>query len=122
VKLLIVDDSSAMRRVVARTVAQAGFVAEVSEAADGHEALALMARVRFDLVLSDVYMPRLNGMDLLARLRDDPTLAAVPVVMITTETEPAVLRRLVEQGASACLSKPFTAEALARVIEATLGR
>lgn len=119
-KLLIVDDSPAMRRVIARHLERAGFPSEVTEAGDGAEALELMASQRFDLVLSDVYMPRVGGMELLARLRDDPALAAVPVVIITTETSPAILRQLREQGARACLSKPFTREALARAVEDAL--
>jgi two-component system chemotaxis response regulator CheY len=122
VKLLIVDDSSATRQAIARPIERAGCVAELTEAGDGAEALEHLARERFDLVLTDLRMPRLDGFELLARLREGPAGAAPPVVVVTTEATDAVRRRVLALGARACLAKPVSAEALARVIEDVLGR
>jgi two-component system chemotaxis response regulator CheY len=115
-ELLIVEDDARMRQLVAHAVARAGFDAVVSEAGDGVEALALLSGKRFDLVISDVFMPNLDGRQLLARMRTDPALAGVPVLMITGDPAPALLRELHALGARACLAKPFTPEALRRTL------
>jgi CheY-like chemotaxis protein len=122
VKLLIVDDEPMMRRLVARAVARAGIEAELTEAGDGAEALARLYRQRFDAVISDVRMPRLDGRALLSRLRADPAHAALPVIMITADRTPALLRELMALGANACLAKPFTAEALRQALQSVLDR
>lgn len=121
-KILIVDDSAIMRKLVLRTLRQAGFEpAEVLEASDGVEALAKLEGGGISLVLSDVNMPNMSGLELLDRIKSNAKLATVPVVMITTETTPDVISKLTAHGAKGCVAKPFTAESLERVLEPLLG-
>lgn len=104
-KVLIVDDSRTVRREVSEALTQAGFT--VIEAADGEEGYAAF-KANQDLALAvlDVNMPRLNGLDLLDRLKADPTTAAVPVLVMTTEVDPALIERAKRSGAKGWLIKP----------------
>lgn len=111
-KAMVVDDSRAVRMILARTLKELGY--EVCEAANGREALEVLeadkAGVR--LVLADWNMPEINGLDLVRRLRQDPALASLPVVMVTTETELDQMATALEAGANEYVMKPFTKEIL----------
>ncbi|HEY6078584.1 MAG TPA: response regulator [Polyangiaceae bacterium] len=101
-KLLVVDDEQQLRRLLARSLSRAGY--EVSEAKDGREALALARQTRFDLVISDVHMPELTGLELLQALHDyDPDL---PVALLSGSFDDSALQRARALGAVACLGKP----------------
>ena len=86
-KALVVDDSRAMRMILAKTLKELGY--EVREAANGREALEMIEAEKgaLTLVLADWNMPEMNGLELLKRLRQNPELASLVVVMVTTETE-----------------------------------
>ena len=115
--LLVVDDSDAMRALLERELAQRGY--DVITAADGGRALALVAERRPDAILLDHELPGLSGLEVLARLRADDRLAAVPVIMLTSEQEPALLLTSLRAGAHDHLRKPFDpAELEARVAAA----
>ena len=115
--LLVVDDAEDVRAVLERELAERGY--EVVTAADGERALALVAERRPDAILLDHELPGLSGLDVLARLRADDRLAAVPVIMLTSEREPALLLTSLRAGAHDHLRKPFDpAELEARVAAA----
>ncbi len=85
--VLIVDDSNTMRKIVSRALRQAGIdFDEILEAGDGQEALAVLADNKVDVVLSDINMPNMNGLEFLKAKSEDPAIADIPVVMISTET------------------------------------
>jgi two-component system, chemotaxis family, chemotaxis protein CheY len=110
-KVLVVDDSSTVRQELRDGIGRAGFV--VLEAANGAEGWD-RAREHPDtsIVLLDVNMPVLGGLDLLDRLKADPKTAKIPVLMLTTEAEPALVARAKKAGASGWLIKPVKIEIL----------
>ena len=88
--VLVVDDSAAIRKILTRVLRQTGMAIQtIHEAGDGQEALALVAQHRIDLVLSDINMPKMDGLQLLASLKASPQWQRIPVVMITTEGQGA---------------------------------
>jgi two-component system chemotaxis response regulator CheY len=111
IRTLIVDDSSVMRKIVERALRQAGLdLATVLEASSGTEALELLRRERVDLILSDINMPQMDGLEFL-RQREAQNLAPdTPVVMITTESSEEHVREAIAAGAQGYIRKPFTPE------------
>jgi len=109
--ILIVDDSSAIRKILQRVLIQAGLpIAEVFEAADGIEALNILEQRRVQLILSDINMPNMDGLQLLGTLKGRPEHKDIPVVMVTTEGAQAKVMEAVNLGALGYVRKPFTAE------------
>jgi two-component system chemotaxis response regulator CheY len=120
--LLIVDDSPVTRKMVRRAVGLAGLeLGAVYEAGDGQEALAQLALHPVDLVLADINMPIMNGMELVERMSQDPALARVPVVIVATPMSEQRVERLLDIGARAYLAKPFRPEALRDLVVEILG-
>jgi two-component system chemotaxis response regulator CheY len=115
-KVLIVDDSATMRKILSNTVAP--LEAEADEAADGNQALELLrqAPVAYDVALLDWNMPELSGFDTLKTIKDDPALAPLPVIMVTTEAERAQMVNALQAGACQYVVKPFEADALQQKI------
>lgn len=110
-KALVVDDSRAMRRILARYLQDFGF--EVHEAASGLDALVAAPKVEgLQLILLDWNMPEMDGRTLLQRLRQDPDFADIPIMMVTTESEMEQVEVALESGASEYLMKPFDRQAL----------
>jgi DNA-binding response OmpR family regulator len=118
--VLVVDDSRTVRRVVERTLTAAGYA--VALAADGDEALAECAREKPDLLLVDVVMPRLGGLELCLRLRDDARLAAIPVILMTARSDGDLDHLVHDSGAADAITKPFGPEALRAVTARVLAR
>jgi two-component system chemotaxis response regulator CheY len=116
-KALVVDDSRAVRMILAKTLKELGF--EVCEAANGREALEVIEadKAAVTLVLADWNMPEMNGMDLLKRLRQDPALSSLVVVMVTTETELDQMAAALAAGANEYVMKPFTKDILVEKLE-----
>ena len=109
--VLVVDDSAAIRKILTRVLRQTGMAIQtIHEAGDGQEALAVMALHRIDLVLSDINMPKMDGLQLLASLKASPKWQKVPVVMITTEGGETKVAEAVRLGAAGYVRKPFTAD------------
>lgn len=105
-KILVVDDSATVRQQVRAALADTGF--EIVEAADGVEGLdAIVAREDLAAVVCDVNMPRLGGLQLLEMLNEKGRVPALPVVMLTTEGQPALMQRAKAAGARGWLVKPF---------------
>jgi two-component system chemotaxis response regulator CheY len=108
---LIVDDSSVMRKIVERALRQAGLsLSKVHEASSGVEALDLLRKERVDLILSDINMPMMDGLEFLRQLRAQQLAPDVPVVMITTESSEEHVKEAIVAGAQGYIRKPFTAE------------
>lgn len=109
--VLIVDDSAAIRKILQRVLRQTDFpLGEIHEAGDGTEAVEILKNRSFGLILSDINMPQMDGLQLLARIKDMPHLKNVPVIMITTEGGQGKVMEAVQLGASGYVRKPFTAE------------
>jgi two-component system, chemotaxis family, chemotaxis protein CheY len=113
-RVLIVDDSKAMRMLVVRAMRQAGYEADVVEASNGVEALASLETGRFDLILSDWNMPEMDGLEFLRTVRGNG--AHTPFVFITTEWTPERRVDAEQSGANGLLSKPFTGDSMRAVL------
>jgi two-component system chemotaxis response regulator CheY len=110
--VLVVDDSSTVRSQASRALNEAGF--EVLEAVDGVDALEkLDARADIGLVVCDMNMPRMNGVELVEALAKRPDRRMPPVIMLTTEGHPQLIKRAKASGAKGWMMKPFKAELLA---------
>jgi two-component system chemotaxis response regulator CheY len=112
--ILTVDDSSTMRRMVAFTLRGAGH--EVLEAQDGVIALNVLQGRSVNLVITDVNMPNMNGIDLTRRLRALPSFQRTPIVLLTTESDPAKKAEGRAAGATGWMVKPFSQEQLLALI------
>jgi len=113
IRVLLVDDSAVMRKVVERALRESGIaVAEVLEAGDGWEALAVAREKSPDLILCDINMPTMDGMEFLRNLQGTESAWKIPVVMVTTEGGEARANDAISAGARGYIRKPFTAEQL----------
>ena len=115
-RILIVDDNKLVRTLLAQVLREAGY--EVEEAEDGHKAFALAKAHHPDLVVTDFYMPELDGAELVRLMRSDPKLKGVPVVGLagTTDSE----RKLLEAGVNTYLPKPLREANLLAAIKTAL--
>jgi two-component system chemotaxis response regulator CheY len=135
-KILVVDDSATMRKIIVKAVKDAGFSVEFVEAADGLDGLEQLAKHEVVLVLSDVNMPRMDGIQFVRCVRDRKALAAtafgdkelikrvansVPIVMVTTEGGLDKIQEAMSAGANDYLKKPFTPAQLQEKIGKYLG-
>ncbi len=109
--VLIVDDSAAIRKILQRVLRQADIpIGQFYEAGDGVEALNVMRDHPVGLVLADINMPNMDGLQFLTQLRQTPAGKAIPVVMVTTEGGQSKVMEAVQRGASGYVRKPFTAD------------
>ncbi len=115
-RALIVDDSSVMRKVVERALRSSGLeLTEVVQASNGEEALQILRddagkTLPISLILSDINMPVMDGLQFLETRRDENLAPGVPVVMITTEGSEPFVMRAIAAGAQGYICKPFTAD------------
>lgn len=116
--ILTVDDSPSIRQMVSFTLKQAGFT--VVEAEDGLRGLENAQKQPVDLVLTDLNMPNMNGLELIAKLRELPTFKFTPILMLTTESDESKKVAGKEAGATGWIVKPFNPEQLLKVIERVL--
>ncbi len=120
--VLIVDDSKSMRSVIKKVVTMSGFQMDhCYEAENGVEALSVLAEEWVDLVISDINMPEMNGMELLERMRNDDLLMMIPVVMVTTEGTEERIREAYSLGARGYLKKPFLPEECRKMLQEVIG-
>ncbi len=111
IRALIVDDSSVMRKIVERSLRQAGLdPLVVYEAGSGTEGISLLMTKQVDLILSDINMPSMDGLEFLRQIRARNLAPGVPVVMITTESSEVHVKQAILAGAQGYIRKPFTAE------------
>jgi CheY-like chemotaxis protein len=109
-KILTVDDSRIVRMLISRALQ--GCDCQIVEATNGEEGLAAALRENPDLILLDVTMPVMDGFELLARLRQESTLAKVPVIMLTAESSQESVAKADGLGVSGYIAKPFKEEVL----------
>jgi two-component system chemotaxis response regulator CheY len=114
-KVMAVDDSKTMRDMVAFTLRQAGF--EVLEAVDGRNALSVLGQSKVDCVVTDLNMPVMDGIQLIRELRAHPMHKSTPILMLTTEGDPAKKEAGRQAGATGWLVKPFNPEKLVQTIQ-----
>lgn len=121
--ILVVDDSATVRAVLAKSLAAAGIpVEELHQAVNGREALEVLSENWVDLVLTDINMPEMDGMELVRRMSEDGLLKTVPVVVISTEGSEARVEELKEWGIKGYIRKPFTPEQIKEMVENVLAR
>jgi len=111
IRTLIVVDSSVVRKIVERALRQAGLdLMVVHEAGSGIEGLEVLKVKQVDLILSDINMPSMDGLEFLRQIRAQNLAPGVPVVMITTESSEEHVKEAIQAGAQGYIRKPFTAE------------
>lgn len=121
-KVLIVDDSDVMRKVVKRVLGMSGFeIDTIYEAGDGDEALMLIVNNEVDIVLTDVNMPVMDGVELLKTMKSDDRFSSLPVIIISTEGRSDRIQNILQLGAAGYITKPFKPEDIRIVIKDALG-
>lgn len=117
-KLLVVDDSRSILQLVARELADNGFIVNTAE--NGKQALAILAAERPDLILSDISMPVMDGFELCKAVKADPEFASIPFVVMSTIDDRSYMNRMIQYGAASYLVKPFSIHQLVVLIEKIL--
>lgn len=118
--IITVDDSASVRQMVSFTLKGAGY--EVMEACDGKDALAkLSGSSKADMVITDLNMPNMNGIELIKALRANPAYKFVPIVLLTTESQDSKKQEGKAAGATGWIVKPFKPDQLLSVIKKVLG-
>jgi len=118
--VLVVDDSETVRQVLQLTLSNAGF--DVIEAEDGDDALnKLSSAPMVDMLITDLNMPNMDGLELIKKIREDKKHRFTPIVMLTTESSEEKKRAGREAGASGWIVKPFKPEQLLKVVKMILG-
>ncbi len=119
-KIIVVDDSRTARQQVAQALEAAGY--EVLEAIDGNDGIAkVIAHEDAALIVCDVNMPNLNGIDMIEKLRREMPRLRVPIVMLTTEAHPELLQRAKLAGAKGWIVKPFKQDLLVAAVRKLVG-
>jgi two-component system chemotaxis response regulator CheY len=120
--ILLVDDSETVRAVIVKALEMANLpVGRLHHAGNGEEALAVLGKEWVDLVFADLNMPVMNGVEMLARMKADDGMKAVPVIVVSTEGSVKRIRALMDSGVDAFLRKPFTPETIKTAVESVLG-
>jgi two-component system chemotaxis response regulator CheY len=110
-RLLIVDDSSTMRKIIARSLRQAGFpIGEIVEAENGQAGLDKLQTAPMGMVLTDINMPVMDGLRFIEAVRANPVWEKMPIIVITTEGSEGVTKESIKRGANNIVKKPFTPE------------
>ena len=115
-KILIVDDFSTMRRIIKNLLRELGFSNAV-EADDGQTALPILQAGGIDFLVTDWNMPGMTGIDLLKKVRADPNLATLPILMVTAEAKREQIVEAAQAGVNGYVIKPFTAVTLKEKID-----
>jgi two-component system chemotaxis response regulator CheY len=114
--ILVVDDSSTTRSLVASHLSESGDY-DIVEAASGFEALKTLPSLKVDLIITDINMPDINGLELISFVRENPIYEHIPTIIISTEDSEEDRKRGMELGARSYLVKPFTGEQLRDAVE-----
>ncbi|WP_084584130.1 response regulator [Sphingomonas azotifigens] len=118
--ILTVDDSPSLRMAIKIALTGAGY--SVTEAGDGVEGLAKAKGTKFDLIITDLNMPNMDGLTMIRELRKDPAQCGTPILFLTTESDDAMKQQAKAAGATGWLVKPFVPEQLLKVSRKVLGR
>ena len=117
--ILTVDDSPSIRQMIKVVLAPTGHT--VIEAGDGAQGLEKVKSTKLDLVITDLNMPVMNGMDFIKAVRGLPNQVGLPIVFLTTESDDGVRQQAKSAGATAWITKPFKQEQLLAVVKKVLG-
>ena len=122
-RILVVEDSAATRSFVRSALEDGGHLGQcdIVEATSGFDALRLLPRGPYDLVITDINMPRMNGIEMLTFLKQDPRHANLLVLMLTTEGQPALIARAKAAGARGWIVKPFKPDLLLGTVRKLVG-
>jgi len=119
---LIVDDSAIIRKMIRRALSLSGLdLGDILEAGDGRQALAVLDDHWVDVVLTDIHMPEMDGIELVERMALDPLLSKIPVLVVSTERSEERIERLRRLGIKGYLTKPFTPEQIRDAVTRALG-
>jgi len=110
--ILVVEDSATMRSLIASTLEELGPGVKITEASSGFEALRLLPRGAFHLIVTDINMPDINGLELVSFVKKNPAYAAIPLIIVSTESSERDREKGIGLGADAYLVKPFEPEDL----------
>ncbi len=120
-RFLVVDDSSTIRKIIGRCIQNTQIAVEdIQEAGDGEEALAHLRSKAVDVVLTDINMPKMSGLELLSAMKTDDALKHIPVLLITTEGRADTVVTAANSGAAGYVKKPFTAADIQTKLEPIL--
>ncbi len=120
--VLIVDDSNSMRAVIKKIISISGFKMDnCYEAGNGVEALEVLSKSWVDIILSDINMPEMNGLELLNRLKQDELYRDIPFIVITTEGSSERMEEAFNCGARGFIKKPFLPEDVKRILHEVIG-
>lgn len=110
-KILLVDDSATMRKIIMKTIRMADVgVEEIKEAGNGEEALEQLSQGIVDVMLCDVNMPGMNGLELVKKVRENDAYASMKILMVSTESADDLIENVKKDGANDYVTKPFTPE------------
>jgi len=118
--ILTVDDSASLRMAIRIALTGAGYA--VTEAVDGADGLAKATGTRFDLIVTDLNMPNMDGLAMIRALRQQPAQAGVPIIFLSTESDAEMKAQAKAAGATGWLVKPFQPDQLIRVAQKVLGK
>ncbi len=120
--VLIVDDSFSMRSVIKKVLSMSGFhMDKCHEAGNGREGLAVLEKEWVDVIISDINMPEMNGLEMLKQLKEHPVYQTIPVIVISTEGSEDRINEAFCNGAKGFIKKPFLPEDLKKILHDVLG-
>ncbi|MDL1970011.1 MAG: response regulator [Candidatus Desulfofervidaceae bacterium] len=120
--ILIVDDSATMRKVILRTIRQSGYkVDEIIEAGNGKEALEKVKSNKIDLIMTDINMPEMNGLEMIEILKSLPKTREIPILVISTEGAEDIVGKAKAMGVNGFVRKPFTPQTIGDTLKKVLG-
>lgn len=117
--ILTIDDSASIRQMVSLTLSAAGY--QVLQASDGEEGLEKATTHRIDAVLTDLNMPKMNGIEFIRQYRAHPSSTGVPIVFLTTESDDEMKQQAKQAGATGWIVKPFEQQKLLAVVKKVAG-
>jgi len=117
--IMTVDDAASVRQMVNFTLQEAGY--EVTEAVDGQDALEKMNSSDIDMLITDMNMPNMGGLELIRKVRAIPHIKFIPIIMLTTESQDVKKQEGKKAGATGWIVKPFRPEQLVAVVKKVLG-
>ncbi len=120
--ILVVDDSTSIRAIIKKIIKLSGFdVGRFWEAPDGLKALSVLQTQHVDLMLTDINMPNMDGMELISCMKDTERLADIPIVVVSTEGSEKKMKKALDMGAAGYVKKPFVPEEIKRTLNTILG-
>ena len=118
--ILTVDDSASIRLTTRVALSNAGY--QITEAVDGMDGIAKLNGGQFDLIVTDLNMPNMDGLTMIRELRKMPAHMGVPVIFLTTESDNDMKQQAKAAGATGWLTKPFDPESLVKIVRKVLGK